>query len=310
MSTYVVELFRWNVTNNKYESHGDCVMTLSTTDGSFRVSSLDKKSQVYVDANMAKDDMCIISREEHKIASLYNISQVCEDDTKHVKTTSNRCVTSKSPIFAPDLVIDYEIKLGQKKFGIRFDSRSNASGDNFFDEYTKIKTRYRSVTFYQSGNVRIEGMKTENGYTGLCVEYYDTKSPKVKYIGEFEDGKYDGEGDFFSEDGNIRLSCKNICSGKPNGTGRLVIGRNHETKNITMKDFSDLVPYSDNYTCDIYARIDPKFQDTLELLNFSALSLDDRVMYLFHEMRKLRAANTVSGPSSNPSRVGRSFFGF
>jgi hypothetical protein len=306
---YIVELFGWDSTKNTYKSHGDCLMILDTIDGMFQIMSAsfdmkDKKqvltdssqspsSQVYIKANIYKDDLCVISRVEHNIASMYNVSQ----DS-----------LSKESV----IVLDYEIKLGQKKFGVRFDSRSNASGTNFYEEYMNIKTRYQSSDKYPSGNIRIEGMKSDQGYNGLCVEYYDERKLCVKYIGEFEDGKYDGEGEFFSKDGNVRLSCKNICSGKPNGIGRLIIGKNHDVKTLTMKDFSDLSSKSDNYVNDIYHRIDPKYQETLDLLNFAALSIEDRTMYLFKELRKLKElkSNNESSDFSGSSHKFNSLFGF
>src|SRR5271169_3380070 len=128
MCRYVVGLFCRNVTNNSYERKDDCIMTLNLTDGAFELTSVDKtdgKYTVYARANVTKDNMHIISRELHKIASMYNISQNL--DEKEVIT------------------FDYEIRAGtgvSKMFGIRFDPRSSASERNFYTEFTKIKSKY------------------------------------------------------------------------------------------------------------------------------------------------------------------------
>lgn len=293
---YVVELFCWNTTTNTYERKDDCVMTLNTIDGAFELTSDEKTNgKVYVKANINKDEMHIISRESHKIASMYNISQNSDTCDKNVIT------------------FDYEIRVGGsigKMFGIRFDPRSSASENNFYTEFSKIKSKYQSVDYYPSGNIRLEGMKTSKGFTGTCIEYFDSKIPRIKYLGEFEDDIYDGEGEFFSQDCNIRLLCKNICAGKPNGIGRLVIGRNHDRRDINMKDFSHLQSKSNDYTKRIYADIEPDYEEILELMNFSSLSLEERTMFLFREFRKIKAdMKNKIGNQKSVERMG-SYFGF
>jgi hypothetical protein len=290
-SSYIVELFRWNHTNDCYEKKDDCTMSLDINTGDFTVTStpIDKKNtQIYISVNIINDNFSIISRERHNIASLHNLSTLGINQQNHV-----------------DLTIDYEMRYMNHKFGIRFDSRSSASETIFFNEYTKIRSTCNFTERYASENIKIEGKKTSKGYNGFCIEYYDTEESHIKYIGEYEDGKYDGEGEFFSEDGNIRLSCKNICSGKPNGHGKLVIGRNRMTKIIEMKDYIDIKSTNPKYTNLIYALIDPKYVELMELLNFEALSITDRTMYLFNELQKLK----TSTKQEVVSQVGqKSFF--
>ncbi len=272
VSTYIVELFRWNPTENVYEKKDDCILSLDLNNGDLSIgtSSISNTSCIsntssisntpYVKVNVIKDNFAIISRERHNIASLYN----------------TLTITSTSSSSRGSLTIDYEMRYNEHKFGIRFDSSSTASERIFFDEYTKLRSKYQFTERYPSGNIKVEGTKTASGYDGLCVEYYDKTGSPIKYIGEYERGKYDGEGEFFSSDGNIRLCCKNINAGKPNGTGRLVVGRNRHVEYIQMKEFSDLSAMDTMYTCDIYSRINSEYDEVMELLNFEKKTLEDR----------------------------------
>lgn len=279
-NTYIIEVFCWNTSTNKYEKKDDCLMSLDTFNGDLNVVSSTIKQPdnnsskannnnplCYVSINVIKDNFSIISRKHHKIASMYNT--MCG---------------------ATEVLFEYELQFEGRKFGIRFDQRSAAAEDNFYTEYTKLRSKYQCTEYYASKRIKMEGNKVNNRYDGFCVEYYDLPGSPIKYTGQFEDGKYDGDGDFFSSDGNIKLSCNNICAGKPNRIGRLVIGRNRDTKNITMADFKDLISTDPNYTNDILARVEPDYENLMALLKFESMTLEERSMYLFKEILKLKAA--------------------
>ena len=278
-SSYVVELFRWDPIDNVYEKKDDCVMSLDLGTGDFTIistsSDIGKLEQTYISLNVINDNFAIISRERQNVASLHNLSR------------SVSGIAGAGTV--RQLTIDYEMRFENHRFGIRFDSRSSASEANFFKEFTNLRTKCKFTERYKSGNIKIEGTKTPSGYNGFCIEYYDGKGSPIKYMGEYEDGKYDGEGEFFSVDGNIRISCKNICSGKPNGVGRLVVGRNRVTKFIDMKNYADIKSTDTRYTNMVYARIEPMHDDMLELLQFESLSLENRTIYLFRELQKIRS---------------------
>lgn len=280
INSYVVELFRWNSSNNVYEKKDDCTMTLNLDTGDFTVVSAPvsgSPEQKYIGVNIVTDNFAIVSRERQRIASLYNLSD--------------------------DLTIDYEMRFESHRFGIRFDARSSASETNFFNEYQKLRSKCQFVERYASGRTKIEGTKTESGYNGFCVEYYDKEGSPIKYMGEYEDGKYDGEGEFFSADGNIRISCKNICSGKPNGLGRLVVGRNRITKIIEMKEFHDIGSASQTFTNNVYSRLEPQYDELMELLGFEQMTLENRTMYLFRQLQKLKTQS-----SSGSKQIVKPFF--
>lgn len=262
-SSYIIELFKWSPGNQRYEKKDDCTLSLDSDSGEMDIKS-SADSTVYLRVNIKTESVTILSRQKAKVASMYN----------------------------RDFTIDYEMFYDSKKFGFRFDSRSASSEQNFYDTFSKTKAKVRFTDYYPSGNKKIEGTKTDDGYNGFCIEYYDAKGSPIKYIGEFEDDLYDGEGEFFSHDGNIRLICRNICSGKPNGKGKLIVGRNRNEYMIEMKD-CEYPSDSDIYTQRAFAHVEPEYADILACIRFESLSLEERTLYLFKELRKLKESGEV-----------------
>lgn len=262
-NTYIVELYKWVSQEHHYEKKDNCIMALNTETGDLTIKSDDDRKIAYVSVNVIKDDIVIMSRKNY--------------------------MTRQNQVFNQLEFVECEMRFKGNRFALRFDSRSSAAEKNFSKEFTILRNKHTVTSFYQSGNRKIEGMKTEDGYNGMCIEYYDQVDSPVKYVGEFEDGLYDGEGDFFSMDGNIRLVCKNICSGKPNGFGKLIVGKNKLSKLIEMKQYSQLNSLDDQYLSKIYAKIEPKYNDMIELLNFEKLTLEERLSYLFLELQKMKS---------------------
>lgn len=309
MNNYIVELFRWDSKNGRYDKMDDCKMLLNLQNGDFKISKIDDSQKVYLTTNIVEKDITILSRERHNVPSMNCLTA---DTVPIARESATREPATREPdsqqsirILKSDLTIDYEMYFEGNKFGIRFCNRSSASEKNFFDEFNKLKKKYEFVERYPSGNKKIEGVRTEKGYCGMCVEYYDKESGPIKYVGEFEDSLYDGEGEFFSEDGLIRLMCKNICSGKPNGMGRLIIGRNKFVRMIEMKNFNNLSSKDPRYTNNIYAQINPDYLNTLEMFRFEELTVEEQMIYLLKEIQKLR----VSGTGSKQSGMVSSMFG-
>jgi len=281
-NNYIIDLFKWNDSTNTYEHKDDCIMSLDTCKGTLKImshTSVTASKEVYMLIDIVNDDFSIISRSRNNIASMYNVSSHLLDKT-----------------------IDYEMRYKNHRFGVRFDIRSSASESNFYEKYDVLRSKHRFTEKYASGRIKLEGSKTNKGADGICIEYYDLKNSPIKYVGEFEDGMYDGEGEFYSNDGNIHLLCKNICSGKPNGKGFLRIGRNKDSKILEMKDFKDLSSNSCDYTNTIYSRLEPKYTEMMMLMQFEALTLNDKLMYLFSEIQELKKT------SPNTTAQSRSFF--
>lgn len=273
-NSYIVDLFEFDDSQNRYKFKDSCVMTLEQGSGNLIITSDICKDKIHVSINIINDDVAIISREKHHIAGLYKITSI--------ESNVVQCI---------DTAIDYVLRYKNFTFGVRFDTRSTSSANHFFGEYTKIRTTHRFIEKYESGRIKLEGSKINKGPNGLCIEYYDLDNSPIKYVGQFEDGKYDGEGEFYSDDGNIKLHCKNICAGVPNGNGFLVVGRNKIHRTIQMKQFKHLKSISDTYTNDIYATLEPDYGTVMNLIRFEALSLEDRTLYLFGEIQKLKMEN-------------------
>lgn len=275
-NSYIVEVFKWDVPTNVYIKKDDCIMTLDNRTGELTIESSTKQGVSYMNFNIVTDDFTILSKEQHNISNLQ--CALFEDYTQ---------VNQLSQL---DQSIDYEMRYKNTRFGVRFDTRSSGSAANFQSEYTKLRTKYRTIEKYKSGRIHFEGFRTESGATGMGIEYYDADKSPIKYVGEFEDGIYDGEGEFYSINGDIKLHCNNICKGIPNLKGTLVVGKNKNktVKVIEMKDFKNISANDNNYLLTIYSRIDSNAEETLELIEFEALSIDDRLSRLFREVQKIK----------------------
>ena len=104
------------------------------------------------------------------------------------------------------------------------------------------------TVYYTSGRVWYvgevlqvkEGDKlTDRLAHGTGTWYYDGIGSRVKYHGEFENGKFDGAGVFYSFDGKMSISANNISSGIPIGKAKLSIGFN-KTSEIIEINFTEL----------------------------------------------------------------------
>lgn len=184
-----------------------------------------------------------------------------------------------------NMSFEYEMSCNNLKFGIRFDVRSSAAEKHFFNVFNKIRSGVVVIEKYASGRNKIEGMKSDTGFNGMCIEYYDLDNSPIKYIGEFEDSVYDGHGEFFTEDGMIRLVCDNICSGKPNGMGRLyIIDVLHK---IQFKEFKTKHTLSKEYIHELCLTVDKEYQERVLLENFKRLSTEDRTIELYKMLRSI-----------------------
>jgi hypothetical protein len=267
-NTYIIELFTWKNTESVYEKKDDCLMILNLSGkqmGYLTIKS-DNKELEYMTVDILNENLVILSREKHNVMSMWNVINNSQ-------------------------VIDYEMYYNGTKFGIRFDTRSSAAEKNFLTEFNKLRKAVQFIESYPSGNKKIEGMKTDDGYNGYCIEYYDNVNSPIKYMGEFEDGEYDGVGEFFSEDSNIRLICGTICNGVPNGHGKLIIGKNKIVQNVDMKKIKYLAN-SPSYTNQICMDLFPEYNDLIEQVNFEAMgSVDDKLIYLLKKLQMLSSTN-------------------
>lgn len=212
-------------------------------------------------------------------------------DTLIESTFIDGCAYVLSNVKTVGRTFDVEIVTSAGKFGIRFDKSSSASHNKFMDEYNKIKSKRVATTRHPSGKVKLEGFKDdEEEYTGMCVEYYDNYRNTVKYIGEFEDGDYDGSGEFFSSCGTLRLVVNNICSGVPNGVGKLFVAGKHMTNiNFKTQGLESLDSKSDTYCEDVLRIVNNR--DHINIIQrgrFDLMTTDEKLSYLFDEIATLK----------------------
>lgn len=253
MSTFLIKYYVWDNKENNYQGGQDCVLMLNT-DGKFEISKMDEPV-IMVKANILKDNIALISRNKHK-------------NNRH-----------------DNIVIDYEMYYDDIKFGFRFDARSSAAEVKFRNEYDNIIHKIQTIQKYKSERIHIEGHQVNGNFEGMCIEHYDKSKSPIKYIGEFEDGLYDGHGEFYSKCGNIKLTCNNICSGKPNGKGLLIVGK--KSYELNMEDYKHC-EIDDDYLVNIYAELDINYKLRLEELTFNQKDLNDKLLYLLREIQKIK----------------------
>ena len=176
------------------------------------------------------------------------------------------------------------------KFGIRFDKSSSASHESFLKTYKKVQDSSVVIKYHVNGKIKIEGPQVDGVYNGMCVEYYNNSTNSVKYIGEIEDDEYDGSGEFFSPCGTIRLVVNNICSGTPNGIGRLFIaGRHIDNVKFSALEGKILYPKDELYCEQILKAIRSKdYYDIIEKGRFDLMTMDEKLSYIFKEITALK----------------------
>jgi hypothetical protein len=270
-SSFVVKAYALSSSdaNTKtYAEYDNCVMTLSDN-GDFKLSSMKDTNNIYIEANVLRESIFILSRNDNNDGT---------DNNTH---------------------IDIELTFLDKTFGIRFDERSSASEKKFMDEHNLIVSKKQSIEHYASGNIKFEGPKTESGFNGQCKLYHDNDKKIIMIDGEFEDSKPDGSCVFHSEDGIIHLACLNVSSGKPNGSGCLTID-NHDIETIQMVDYSDIDTMDPLFTTKIYSKIDPDYQNKIERIQFMNMSIDKRLLFIYDELQKMK---TTCEPQKQPRGI-------
>ena len=127
---------------------------------------------------------------------------------------------------------------------IDFDDNSSSAYSTFKDAFEKLLNTKSESQYFDSGRLRYVGevlelQDEENSYNGKGVLYYNTCSNVKKFVGQFEDGEFDGAGEFFNEDGNIKIIALNISNGVPVQKGKLHINF-QSREEIVVIDFSNL----------------------------------------------------------------------
>jgi hypothetical protein len=244
MNNYLVGLYRWDTDTDKYIYHTDCILKLSVT-GAFELSGDIDKNTFIKNGDFSDKNTCIIN---------------------NVKNVNNR--------------YDVEIYLRADRLGIRFDRSSSAAYNAFMKQYYKIKEDDSGASYYENGKIKCAGNLLHGKFTGHCVEYHNNAHNTVKWIGEMEDGVYDGSGVFFSECGLIKVCANNICNGVPNGVGKLyVCGELIQT--FKFKDLDKIDTSSVDYCNKILQQVRKDHEVIYREGKFNAVDPEEKVNYLF-----------------------------
>ena len=173
------------------------------------------------------------------------------------------------------------IETETNKIGLQFDNNSSSAFNNFKDELNKQKDKRKLIKYYESGNIKYVGEGVDDEMDGNGCEYYDTNIKVPKYIGEFENNKYDGSGKFFSYDNNFEIQINNISRNRANGNCTLTFkNKNKNTEEIIkkvnfnfseVKDFVELT--DDNFCDDVGEYLIPNYKEIL----FNQLTTEDKL---------------------------------
>ena len=137
----------------------------------------------------------------------------------------------------------------KSKSKIKFDKQSASAYTNFKTNLTKMINTKNETNYYSNGRVWYIGEvlyeKDSNDNVinrianGKGTLYYNGVKPHAKYKGEFENGEFDGAGEFYSYDGKLSISAKNISNSLPIDIGFLNINFNHNPESIKI-DFLEV----------------------------------------------------------------------
>jgi hypothetical protein len=152
---------------------------------------------------------------------------------------------------------------------IKFDKSSSSAYTDFKKNFIELTNTQIETVNYANGRVWYigevlhvkEGDKLVDRVAhGQGTLYYDGAKSQPKYVGEFENGKYDGAGIFYSYDGKLSVSANNISNGIPTQKGKLSVNFNKFSE-VFEVDFSHVFEkwsskYSTKDEKQIFARSD------------------------------------------------------
>jgi hypothetical protein len=131
---------------------------------------------------------------------------------------------------------------------MKFDDSSSSAYSDFKTNFESSLNSSFETEYYPSGRVMYIGEmlynKTEDGNpknrvpNGDGTLYFNSFNKAIKYDGEFDDGKYDGRGQFYNKEGKITLTALNISNGIPTQKGKLNINftNKHEVIELTFSE--------------------------------------------------------------------------
>ena len=190
---------------------------------------------------------------------------------------------------------------------ISFDKSSSSAYTEFKKTFTEMSNTKYETEYYPSGRVMYVGevlyKKKDELVTripnGVGTLYYDIDDYKIKYMGEFESGLYDGAGTFYNQDNKITIIVNNISSGIPTQKGKLKINYTKKKAtfdivfndiwvrlNQTDKNNRKILVSSDNFVNMFVKLFWTEDKNTIDSLVFSEKSSDDKYLELWQLIRR------------------------
>ena len=199
----------------------------------------------FVELSKNKSNIPIINIRTHKSNSdkmnqslLYkfmtnNFAQVSFDDETSICNLSYKDFYS-SNIYNNTIIFDNSSSSAYADFKKTFNNYLNSKCETEY--YPSGNEMYVGEVLYKKGMDEVVVERLPNGHG---TYYYDTPSHKIKYIGDYEEGNYDGSGTFYSSDGKINVIALNISNGIPTQKGKLNINFSKKKETIEFQ-FNDV----------------------------------------------------------------------
>lgn len=230
----------------------------------------------------------------HKLVT-NNFAKVEFDSDEH------NCVLTYNEGFSRTLVV---------RSTILFDKSSSSAFTTFQKEFTDLLNSKMESEYYSNGRLLYTGevlYKDESGEkarvpNGEGTLYYNTLSQSVKYNGEFEDGKFDGEGTFYSKDGNLKIQANNISNGVPTQKGKLYVNYRNvnevidlnfrevwEKAKLDSKDSQRSYVLSDTFVNNLTKLYWQHPELDMSQLEFVNMTTKNQQLELWNEVKSLRS---------------------
>jgi len=195
---------------------------------------------------------------------------------------------------------------------IIFDKNSSSAYTEFKTQLNTLVNSKFETEYYPSGRVFYVGevlyvkddQVTKRVPNGNGILYYDLPNYKIKYSGEFENGKFDGAGILYNKNGNITLKANNISNGIPTQKGKLEVTfkSNKEVVDIEFFDIWDDLGCNDNQSIlelvmsnhflDDLAYCVCEYDDmTYEEINFENKTTDEKITELWDLIKTMQEEN-------------------
>jgi len=133
-----------------------------------------------------------------------------------------------------------------KKVKIEFDQYSKSAFNKFKEQFETNLKKKDSYLLYNNGNLKYDGQVVEGKASGNGTLFYKDIFA-TKYVGEFEDGEFDGVGLFFNKSGSMKIEAYNIADGIPNRSGKFLIDSSNIKKEIIF-EWDSIFKYFDMVT--------------------------------------------------------------